>query len=549
LYTPTAGYIGKDTLAFTVSDGTLASDPANVIITIDSGTVAPKVVTQPRTDTTVNAGSSVSFTVGINNCFPTPTFTWYKVGIAASVGNGQTLTKTLAAGDSGQYFVVLLSSAGTDTSHMSHVNVLVPLSIVTAGQPQSQTVCGGNATFTVVPSGTGPFTYQWKRGGVNVADANSSGATTASLVFTNVVAGNVGSYTCDVINSVGTDVTSSAATLTLNTPSVPATGITANPASVCSGVPTTLTVNGGSLGTGAVWKWYTDAGCTVPATGTASATGSQIVVTPSAQTTYYVRAEGACGNTTASSVQVGFNIASVAPTGGTALPTAICSGGYSIVSVSGGTLGTSATWTWYNNSACSGTAVGTGSSLNVTPAATTTYFVRAEGGCATTAAGVTGAAVTVNIPSVAPTSITANPTSVCTGVPTTLTVNGGTLGTGATWKWYTDAGCTVLATGTASATGSQIVVTPSAQTTYYVRAEGTCGNTVTANAVVTINSLSTAPSGVIANPSTLNPNTSSTLSFTGGTLGVGAGWVWYSGSAGGTLIGTGTGCVSFLGVN
>ena len=52
--------------------------------------------------------------------------------------------------------------------------------------------------------------------------------------------------------------------------------------------------------------------------------------------------------------------------------------------------------------------------------------------------------VTVNQPSVAPTGVTATANPICTGQSTTLTQTGGTLGTGASYKWYTDAGFTSL---------------------------------------------------------------------------------------------------------
>lgn len=69
-----------------------------------------------------------------------------------------------------------------------------------------------------------------------------------------------------------------------------------------------------------------------------------------------------------------------------------------------------------------------------------------------------------------PTSITA--TKVCPGSAYSLTVNGGSLGTGAAWNWYSGS-----CGGTAEGTGTSINVSPSSNTTYYVRAEGTCNTT------------------------------------------------------------------------
>ncbi len=57
----------------------------------------------------------------------------------------------------------------------------------------------------------------------------------------------------------------------------------------------------------------------------------------------------------------------------------ICVGEETTLSVTG-TLGDATEWHWYTGS-CGGTPAGTGSSINVSPTTTTTYYVRGEGGC------------------------------------------------------------------------------------------------------------------------------------------------------------------------
>ena len=64
--------------------------------------------------------------------------------------------------------------------------------------------------------------------------------------------------------------------------------------------------------------------------------------------------------------------------------------------------------------------------------------------------------------------IIANPTTVCTGGTSTLTVNG-TLGGADAWKWYSGS-----CGGTLVGTGPSITVSPAENTTYYVRGEGGC---------------------------------------------------------------------------
>ena len=123
------------------------------------------------------------------------------------------------------------------------------------------------------------------------------------------------------------------------------------------------------------------------------------------------------------------------------------------------------------------------------PAATTTYYVRAEGTCGNTAA--VNNIVTVKGASTDPTSITIGTDNICPGDNTLLSVVGGSLGTGATWEWYTDA-----AFLNPAGSGASITVSPAVTTTYYVRAEGDCNNSNPANNTVTVKVESTDPSGI-----------------------------------------------------
>ncbi len=85
----------------------------------------------------------------------------------------------------------------------------------------------------------------------------------------------------------------------------------------------------------------------------------------------------------------------------------------------------------------------------------------------------TGILLQGRIPSTAPTSASATKTSTCPGLPLTLSVVGGSLGDGATWRWYSGS-----CGGTFVGTGSSInILTPAATTVYYVRAEGICNST------------------------------------------------------------------------
>src|SRR5437016_3262555 len=78
-------------------------------------------------------------------------------------------------------------------------------------QPANQTVwLGDTALFTVSASGTAPLIYQWRFNGINI-----SGATTSSLLLTNLQLAQSGSYSAQITNSIGS-TNSSSAVLTVN---------------------------------------------------------------------------------------------------------------------------------------------------------------------------------------------------------------------------------------------------------------------------------------------------------------------------------------------
>lgn len=150
------------------------------------------------------------------------------------------------------------------------------------------------------------------------------------------------------------------------TPPTPPTSASANPSTVCSGSASTLTATGGS---GTNCRWYTGS-----CGGSLVATGTSVVVYPASTTTYYVRWESACGNSTCVNTTVTANALPSAPTSPAANPTSITSGQSSTLSAS---VAGGCTVDWYSG-ACNGTFVGSGTSLVVSPTSTTSYYARAR---------------------------------------------------------------------------------------------------------------------------------------------------------------------------
>ena len=187
------------------------------------------------------------------------------------------------------------------------------------------------------------------------------------------------------------------------------------------------------------------------------------------------------------------------------------------------------------------TVAGTGSPLSFGNQTTAgTYTVRGTNAGGNTVM-IGNAIVTVSTNSTAPTSISITSNNTCFGTDKTLTVSGGTLGTGAIWEWFT-ASCG----GTSAGTGPSIAVNPAAgtSTTYYVRASGTCNTTVCASGTVTVPANVTTPTVPVPSATTIcqgTPTISVTTSATNATS-----YNWTVSGTGNTVTGTGaTATVTF----
>jgi len=198
----------------------------SVIITNAAGSITSRVAILTVT------GASATALVNLTNCpgtsatFSTtasgtasPTYSWTKNGttIGGATANSYTIP-SVAAGDAGTYCVIVQGSCNSVTN-CATLTVVAPPSITT--QPGGAITSVGNGTaFRVVATdldpNSYPLSYQWQINGADAANGpNVTGATTATLTYSNVtLADNGRQFSVKVTDCAGT-TTSASATLTV----------------------------------------------------------------------------------------------------------------------------------------------------------------------------------------------------------------------------------------------------------------------------------------------------------------------------------------------
>ncbi len=158
-----------------------------------------------------------------------------------------------------------------------------------------------------------------------------------------------------------------------------------------------------------------------------------------------------------------------------AFPSTITAGQSSTLSVTG--IGTAPlTYQWYRgNSGDTSSPAGNGQSINVSPSATSTYWVQVRNACSS-GVNSSAATVTVGVPSCTRPAITQQPQpkTINAGQNATLTVSA--TGGGLSYQWYAAAGSSFVAVPGAT---SPTFVTPAlgSTTSYLVQITNACGQT------------------------------------------------------------------------
>jgi hypothetical protein len=404
--------------------------------------------------------------------------------------------------------------------------VVTKISIAPTSITGSSSICVGTSTTLTANGatlGTGS-TYQWGTGSV-VGTNPISGSTAATLSVNPTVATTYWVRCLDLGSCPATSGVTF--TVSVNALSTAPISISGSP-SLCSLSGTTLTANGGTEASGAIYQWGTGS---VAGTNPIAGTLSSLWVNPSATTTYWVRRYDSACNSYTTGVTAVVTKTSAAPSGITGAST-ICAGVSTVLTANGATLGTGSTYQWGTGSVVGTNPISgsTASTLTVNPAVATTYWVRCLdlGSCPATS----GVTFTVNITalSTAPTSISGSP-SLCSTYGVNLTASGGTEATGATYQWGTGS---VVGTNPIAGNSNILWVNPTATTIYWVRRLDACGS-YTSGITTTVYKGSTGPWS-ITGTSPACSGAATILTASGGTPGTGSLYQWGTGSTEGLNI-------------
>ncbi|MEI6084375.1 MAG: immunoglobulin domain-containing protein, partial [Verrucomicrobiota bacterium] len=270
---------------------------AAAVLAVSAAPVAPSITTPPATQT-VTAGANVNFTVAASGTAPL-FYQWLfnNAPLAGKTSSTLALSNVQAA-DAGAYSVLVSNSVGSVTSVAATLTVNpAPIAPTITTQPAPQTILAGNSiSCSVVATGTGPLTYQWRFNNANIA-----GATSSTYNLANAQASNAGSYSVIVGNAAGS-VTSVTTVVTVNIPP----SITMQPATQTVALGANVNFSVTTAGTGPLSYQWSHSGTPI-----AGATSSALALT-GVQTTdsgaYAVTVTSAYGAATSSSATLTVNL-------------------------------------------------------------------------------------------------------------------------------------------------------------------------------------------------------------------------------------------------
>jgi len=186
--------------AVVVSNAYGSGQSSNAVVSVG---FAPVIEVRP-VDQTVRLGATATFSVTASGTEPLE-YQWNVGGTNVGGATNNVLVVTnVQASDGGSYAVVITNAYGAVASSNAVLTVGLP-AVIMAQPTNVAAAVGGTVVLGVVAAGTPPLSYQWSLEGTNLA-----WATNYTLVLTNVLLNDAGSYAVEVSNAFGSQQSSNA---------------------------------------------------------------------------------------------------------------------------------------------------------------------------------------------------------------------------------------------------------------------------------------------------------------------------------------------------
>lgn len=399
--------------------------------------------------------------------------------IALAINNNYTIN-TLTQTDAGNYRCIVTGQCNTATSETAFITVAQNTTVTT---PQNRVICQGETTNLTVTATGNIQSYKWHKNGIELTNTGSiTGTNTNTLVITNALTTDAGSYNCMVTGNCGIPVYSNPATVTVNKTTI----IDVNPTNktVCAGNNVQFLVQANGSITG--YQWYHNNN---PITG---ANNNQLIINNVSKLNngnYTCKVLGLCNNPISNAANLTvYDTTKILfqPVGGT-----ICQDG--AINLNFGVSGDNLLYKWYKNGSeaqqsttISGIDLNILSVANAAPADAGFYSCNVTGLCGNVASNT----VQVNINE--KTQILTNPQNLtqCVGNGAWFTV--AALGKNITYQWYKNSNPLTTNANISSVTMptlniSNLNLTDSGSYTCIIT--GACGNVESNAAILFVNPL------------------------------------------------------------
>jgi len=237
--------------------GTVLSNEANLTVS------APPTITNDPASVAVCNGANTSFTVSASGS--SLVYSWQYsptggVGTFNAIANTNSATLSLVTVTTGMagYYQVAISNTNCSSVFSTPAQLIVN-PITSSSDPVNKSTCpDGSVSLSVTATGTSTIIYQWQKA-TSVAPTvftNISGATSNILQLTNLNLQDSGDkYRCIVNSSCGSDITTQAATVTVNP--IPLKPVVSNVARCGPGALSALAATQ-TPDPSAIFKWYND---------------------------------------------------------------------------------------------------------------------------------------------------------------------------------------------------------------------------------------------------------------------------------------------------